>query len=101
MRRSEANHVYGNVAGIEIENTVTALVENNDVHDNTAGIMAFVLPQNPNKRADCTIRNQQDLPQQPQELCRPKTPLSPSSLTASVASASWVRTTPSSKERHR
>ncbi|MBP6608086.1 MAG: right-handed parallel beta-helix repeat-containing protein [Deltaproteobacteria bacterium] len=52
------NHVFGNVAGIEIENTVTALVENNDVHDNTAGIMAFVLPNNPSKEGrDCTIRN--------------------------------------------
>jgi cytochrome c peroxidase len=52
------NHVYGNVAGIEIENTVTALVENNDVHDNTVGLLVFVLPNNPSKvGADCTLRN--------------------------------------------
>lgn len=50
-------HVYGNVAGIEIENTVTSRVENNDVHDNTTGILAFVLPNNPSKvGSDCVIR---------------------------------------------
>jgi parallel beta-helix repeat protein len=32
------------VTGIEIENSVDALVENNYVHDNTAGILVFLLP---------------------------------------------------------
>lgn len=52
------NKVYGNVAGIEIENTVTALVENNDVHDNTVGLLVFVLPNNPSKVGrEATLRN--------------------------------------------
>lgn len=38
------NEVYGNVAGIEIENSTNAVVENNDAHDNTGGILAFALP---------------------------------------------------------
>jgi cytochrome c peroxidase len=41
VRDSEA---YGNVSGIEIENSVKALVENNDAHDNSAGILVFILP---------------------------------------------------------
>ncbi|MEZ4702849.1 MAG: parallel beta-helix domain-containing protein [Rhodothermales bacterium] len=43
------NTVYGNVTGIEIENSVDALVENNDVHDNAGGILVFLLPNNPSK----------------------------------------------------
>jgi parallel beta-helix repeat protein len=38
------NEAYGNVSGIEIENSVDALVENNYTHDNTAGILVFILP---------------------------------------------------------
>jgi len=38
------NEAFGNVAGIEIENSVDALVENNYTHDNTAGILVFILP---------------------------------------------------------
>ena len=41
VRDSEA---FGNVSGIEIENSVDALVENNYSHDNTAGILVFILP---------------------------------------------------------
>ncbi len=41
IRDSEA---YGNVSGIEVENSVAITVENNYVHDNTAGILVFVLP---------------------------------------------------------
>jgi len=35
---------FQNVTGIEIENSVNAVVENNYVHDNTAGILVFLLP---------------------------------------------------------
>jgi parallel beta-helix repeat protein len=38
------NEAFGNVSGIEIENSVDALVENNYTHDNTAGILVFILP---------------------------------------------------------
>lgn len=38
------NEAFGNVSGIEIENSVNALVENNYTHDNTAGILVFILP---------------------------------------------------------
>jgi parallel beta-helix repeat protein len=38
------NLVYGNVAGIEIENTLDAEVVDNDAYDNTAGVLVFVLP---------------------------------------------------------
>ena len=52
------NEVYGNVAGIEIENTRHALVENNYAHDNTGGILAFITPGLPIKTAyDIIIRN--------------------------------------------
>jgi cytochrome c peroxidase len=43
------NEVRGNVTGIEIENSVNALVEANDAHDNTGGILVFLLPNNPSK----------------------------------------------------
>ncbi len=55
VRDSEA---YNNVTGIEIENSINALVENNYVHDNTGGILVFVLPNNPSKVGrDCIVRN--------------------------------------------
>jgi parallel beta-helix repeat protein len=38
------NEVFGNVAGIEIENTNDADVHDNVAYDNTAGILVFVLP---------------------------------------------------------
>ncbi|HYP26019.1 MAG TPA: parallel beta-helix domain-containing protein, partial [Blastocatellia bacterium] len=40
---------HGNVTGIEIENSVNAVVENNLVYNNTGGILVFVLPNNPSK----------------------------------------------------
>jgi parallel beta-helix repeat protein len=55
VRDSEA---YNNVTGIEIENCINAVVENNYVHDNTGGILVFVLPNNPSKVGrDCIVRN--------------------------------------------
>lgn len=38
------NEVHDNVAGIEVENTYYAEVFSNDVHDNSAGILVFDLP---------------------------------------------------------
>lgn len=43
------NVAFGNVTGIEIENSVNALVEDNHVYDNTGGILVFGLPNNPSK----------------------------------------------------
>ena len=43
------NIAHGNVTGIEIENSVNALVENNEVYNNTGGILVFLLPNNPSK----------------------------------------------------
>jgi parallel beta-helix repeat protein len=40
---------HDNVTGIEIENSVNALVENNYVYNNAGGILVFVLPNNPSK----------------------------------------------------
>lgn len=55
VRDSEA---HDNVTGIEIENSVNAVVENNYVHDNTGGILVFILPNNPSKVGhDCIVRN--------------------------------------------
>ncbi len=49
---------HANVTGIEIENSVNALVENNYVYDNTGGILVFVLPNNPSKVGrNCIVRN--------------------------------------------
>jgi cytochrome c peroxidase len=42
VRDSEA---YGNVLGIELENTLNGEVYNNHVHDNTLGILIVLLPQ--------------------------------------------------------
>ena len=43
------NEVFASVAGIEIENSRHALVENNYVHDNTGGLLAFITPGLPIK----------------------------------------------------
>ncbi len=43
------NEVHDNVTGIEIENSVNALVEDNYAHGNTGGILVFLLPNNPSK----------------------------------------------------
>ncbi|HHZ98669.1 MAG TPA: hypothetical protein EYN68_03760 [Candidatus Marinimicrobia bacterium] len=49
---------YGNVAGIEIENSVDAVVENNEVYNNSAGILVFLLPNNPSKISlNCKVVN--------------------------------------------
>ncbi|OYT69084.1 MAG: hypothetical protein CFK48_09365 [Armatimonadetes bacterium CP1_7O] len=54
VRRNEA---FQNVTGIEIENCVNAIVEENDVHNNTGGILVFLLPFNPSKVQDgCIVR---------------------------------------------
>jgi parallel beta-helix repeat protein len=39
-----SNEAFGNVAGIEIENSFDADVHDNNSHDNTAGILVFDLP---------------------------------------------------------
>jgi parallel beta-helix repeat protein len=53
------NEVRGNVTGIEIENSTNALVEGNHAHDNTGGILVFLLPNNPSKVGSDTrvVRN--------------------------------------------
>lgn len=52
------NEVFGNVAGIEIENSRHCLVENNLAYDNTGGILAFITPGLPVKTTfDVIIRN--------------------------------------------
>ncbi len=43
------SRAYGNVTGIEIENCVNALVENNEAFNNAGGILVFLLPNNPSK----------------------------------------------------
>lgn len=43
------NEVFNNVTGIEIENSTNADVYGNDVHDNTGGILVFLLPNNPSR----------------------------------------------------
>ena len=43
------NEAHSSVTGIEIENSVNSLVENNYCHDNTAGLLVFLLPNNPSK----------------------------------------------------
>tara|TARA_R110002096_G_scaffold171490_9_gene344669 strand:- start:58 stop:1368 length:1311 start_codon:yes stop_codon:yes gene_type:complete len=48
VRRNEA---FGNVAGIEVENSTAAEVYENNAHDNTGGILVFALPDLPKK--DC------------------------------------------------
>lgn len=52
------NDVFDSVAGIEIENSRHAIVENNVVYNNTGGILAFVTPGLPIKTTyDVIIRN--------------------------------------------
>jgi parallel beta-helix repeat protein len=43
------NELFGNVTGIEIENSTDAEVYDNHVYDNTAGILVFLLPNNPSR----------------------------------------------------
>jgi cytochrome c peroxidase len=51
------NEAFQNVTGIEIENCVNAIVEDNYVHNNTGGILVFLLPFNPSKVQDgCIVR---------------------------------------------
>jgi cytochrome c peroxidase len=38
------SEAFANVSGFEIENSVDAVVENNYSHDNTGGILVFILP---------------------------------------------------------
>jgi cytochrome c peroxidase len=45
------NEAFGNVIGIEIENSANADVYDNHVHDNTGGILVVVLPNTPSKVA--------------------------------------------------
>ena len=52
------NEVFDSVAGIEIENSRHAIVENNYVHDNAGGLLAFVTPGLPIKTTqDVIFRN--------------------------------------------
>ncbi len=52
------NRVFESVAGIEIENSRSALVEANYVYNNTGGILAFVTPGLPIKTCgDVIVRN--------------------------------------------
>jgi len=52
------NDVFDSVAGIEIENSRHAIVENNRVYNNTGGILAFITPGLPIKTTyDVIIRN--------------------------------------------
>jgi len=51
------NEAFENVTGIEIENCINALVEDNYVHNNTGGILVFLLPFNPSKVQEyCIVR---------------------------------------------
>ena len=48
---------HGNVTGIEIENCVNAVVENNEIYNNSGGILVFLLPNNPSKVSrNCLVR---------------------------------------------
>nr|MBP8098134.1 right-handed parallel beta-helix repeat-containing protein [Arenimonas sp.] len=52
------NEVFASVAGIEIENSRHAIVENNMVYDNAGGILTFITPGLPIKTTfDVIIRN--------------------------------------------
>ncbi|MBL0076020.1 MAG: right-handed parallel beta-helix repeat-containing protein [Rhodocyclaceae bacterium] len=52
------NEVFASVAGIEIENSRHAIVENNMVYDNAGGILTFITPGLPIKSTfDVIIRN--------------------------------------------
>lgn len=55
VRRCKA---HDSVTGIEIENSINAVVEENEVTNNTGGILVFVLPNNVSKVGrDCIVRN--------------------------------------------
>lgn len=43
------NEVFNNVTGIEMENSTNAEVYDNYAHDNSGGILVFLLPNNPSK----------------------------------------------------
>jgi parallel beta-helix repeat protein len=50
------NEAFKSVTGIEIENSVNALVENNYCHENTTGMLVFLLPNNVSKvGSDCRV----------------------------------------------
>jgi parallel beta-helix repeat protein len=52
------NEVFDSVAGIEIENSRHAIVENNLIYNNTGGVLAFITPGLPIKTTyDVIIRN--------------------------------------------
>ncbi|WP_246722998.1 parallel beta-helix domain-containing protein [Aliikangiella sp. G2MR2-5] len=52
------NEVFANVAGIEIENSRHAIVENNFAHNNTGGILVFITPGLPIKTTyDVIVRD--------------------------------------------
>lgn len=52
------NEAYESVTGIEIENSNDAVVENNYVHDNTGGILVFLLPhKNAKEGSNTVVRN--------------------------------------------
>lgn len=56
--RVHDSEAYANVTGIEIENSINAVVENNFVHDNAGGLLVFVLPNNVSKVGrNCIVRN--------------------------------------------
>lgn len=49
---------YANVCGIEIENSINAVVENNEAYNNAGGILVFLLPNNPSKLSrNCKVVN--------------------------------------------
>jgi len=48
------NEMWGNVVGLEVENSINADVYGNYAHDNTAGISVHLLPQLPSKVSQLT-----------------------------------------------
>jgi len=55
------NDVHGNVAGIEFENTVGGEAVGNKAYDNSAGILVFVLPNLEKKEGDLTLVRDNEL----------------------------------------
>src|SRR5262245_61916969 len=49
------NEVFGNVAGIEVENSANAAVHENYAHDNAAGILVFKLADLPVQTSNCHV----------------------------------------------
>lgn len=69
MRNNEA---YGNVTGLEIENTSNALAENNSLYDNAAGLLVFVLPDLARKETSNNIvRNNRVLDNNRENFAKP------------------------------